>query len=69
MTRETKLQVHLESVIFTGLPEGTALNARQILDLMAVATPEQKDLAYQRGLTRIPLLLDDEREGGWDGVG
>ncbi len=67
MTREMKLQVHLESVIFAGLPEGTVLNAQQLLDRIARATPEQKQLAYQRALKRVPLLLGDEARGGWDG--
>ena len=65
MTREEKLQVHLEMVIWRAVPEGTVLNARQIEALMAAATPEQKAAAYYRGLHHVPFLLDDERTGGW----
>ncbi len=61
MTREEKLEVHLEMVIWEGLPEGTRLNAMQITELLLRATDEQKHRAYQRALTRSPLLLDDER--------
>lgn len=67
MTRETKLQCHLERIIFEDLAHGTALNAKQVYALMAVATPEQKQRAFERGLQRIPLLLDDERGAGAEG--
>ena len=66
MTRESKLAVHLEHIIFEDLPEGTRLNAAQIAALKADATPDQKARAFQRGLARSPLLLDDERSGGFD---
>lgn len=61
MTRDAKLQVHLEMVIWEDQPEGTRLNAAQIQALMDAATDGQKARAYQRALVRSPLLLEDER--------
>ena len=61
MSREAKLQYHLEAVIWESLPEGTRLNARQMLQLMELATPEEHEAAYVRALTHCPMLLDDER--------
>ena len=61
MTRELKLAVHLESIIFEDLPPGTRLNARQLQERIDYATLQQKMRAYQRALTRCPILLDDER--------
>lgn len=62
MTRDQKLEVHLEFIIFEDLPEGTRLNGRQMAEYAANATPEQRERAFQRGLIRSPLLLDEERE-------
>lgn len=62
MTRDQKLEVHLESIMFEDQPEGTRLNAQQLKILMAMATPEQVERAYQRALVHCPLLLDDERQ-------
>jgi len=61
VTREQKLELHLEMVIFEDLPEGTRLNAEQISVLMDGATMDQVERAYQRALTRSPVLLEDER--------
>ena len=61
MTREQKLRVHLEMVIFSDLPEGTRLNASQIEAYCAAATEDQKRRAFERGLAHSPLLLDEER--------
>lgn len=61
MSREAKLQYHLEEIIWESLPEGTRLNARQMKILVGMATPEQHEAAYVRALTRCPMLLDDER--------
>ena len=62
MTREAKLAVHLEHIIFNDQPPGTRLSNKQILELMSKATPEQRKRAYERALVRCPILLDDERE-------
>lgn len=61
MTREEKLGFHLEMVIWEDLPEGVPMTAKQIEDLMAKATDDQKRRAYQRALVRSPLLLPEER--------
>ena len=61
MTREEKLEFHLDAVIWEDLPDGTRLNGPQIQALMDAATPEQKERAYQRALYRCPILLEDER--------
>lgn len=60
MTREEKLTLHLEMVIWQDLPEGTRLNAQQVTELIAQASEEQRQRAYQRALVTPPLLLDDE---------
>lgn len=56
MTREEKLTLHLEMVIWQDLPEGTRLNARQVAELLALASDEQRQRAYQRALVTAPLL-------------
>ena len=63
MILEDKLQVHIESIIFQDLPEGTHLNAAQVLELTSKATPEQRRRAAERALVRNPLL--DECEVSW----
>ena len=65
MTRADKLLVHLESIIFADLPPGTRLNARQVECYCADATEDQRRRAFERALVRVPLLVDEEREGGW----
>lgn len=60
MTKEMKLQYHLEMVIYES-HQGWSFSAKQIEFLASQATPEEKEQAYQRALTRSPLLLDDER--------
>jgi hypothetical protein len=60
VTRESKLQYHLEMVIYKA-NLGIAFTGSQIEALMTQATPEQHEAAYQRALVHIPLLLDDER--------
>jgi hypothetical protein len=59
--REQKLAFHLEMVIWEDLPEGTRLNAAEVERLVRSATIEQRARAYQRALTRSPILLEDER--------
>lgn len=61
MTRDEKLALHLEMVIWEDLPDGKKLNARQITELLNVASDDQRRRAYQRALVTAPLLLDDER--------
>jgi len=61
VTREQKLAVHLENVIFQDQPPGTRLSGPRLLLLIASATAEQKARAYRRALKRCPLLLGDER--------
>lgn len=69
MTRAQKLEVHLEMVMWKTVPLGTRMNAQQVQALMAQATSEQKQAAYERALVHNPLLLDDERAGGYDPAG
>lgn len=61
MTREQKLAVHLEMIIWQDVREGTRLNATEVNQLMADANDEQRRRAYERALVRSPLLLADER--------
>lgn len=61
MTRETKLAYHLEMVLITKLPQGSRVNAATVARLVANATDEDKQRAYERALTKNPLLLEDER--------
>jgi hypothetical protein len=61
MTREQKLAVHLEMIIWQDLPEGTQLNAGQITELMIGASNDQRRRAYERALTHSPRLLEDEQ--------
>ena len=60
MNATQRFLVHLEMVIWESLPEGTALNAKQITDLVAKATPEQKQAAIKRAHTRSPLIFNEE---------
>ncbi len=60
MTRDEKLAVHLEHVIWEDLPEGTRLSAAEVERLMTAATDEQRRRVYERALIRSPLLLEDE---------
>lgn len=60
MTREEKLQYHLEIVICQSRP-GVPMTSRKLEILAEQATPEQKEAAYQRALIHSPMLLDDER--------
>ena len=62
MTTATKLAFHLEMIIWDSVPRGTALSASQIQALMEKATPDQRASAYRRGLTRNPIILEDEIE-------
>jgi hypothetical protein len=62
MTREQKLEFHLDWIIFRDLPEGTRLNGKQIQQLMDTATEDQRRRAYERALVHVPLLLDEERD-------
>jgi hypothetical protein len=41
--------------------QGTSLSAAEVEELVQNATAEQQRRAYQRALTRSPLLLEDER--------
>lgn len=61
MTKEQKLRVHLEYIIFEDLPQGTTLNASALNLLCDVASPSQHARAYQRALVHNPLLLEDEK--------
>jgi hypothetical protein len=61
MTREQKLEVNLESLIFDDLPHGTRLSGPQIRLLTSCASEDQRRRAFEQGLVRSPLLLDDER--------
>jgi hypothetical protein len=61
MTRDEKLAVHLEMIIWQDLPEGTQLTADQVNQLVAAASPDQRRRAYERALARSPLLLEDEQ--------
>ncbi len=60
MTREQKLRLHLEMVIWQDQPDGTRLNAAQVDRLVDAASDNQKQRAYQRALSRSPRLLHDE---------
>ena len=60
MNGTEKYLVHLEMVIWESLPEGTRLNAKQITDLMAKATSDQKQAALVRGVDRVPLIFPDD---------
>ena len=62
MTREQKLEFHLQMVILEDRLN-TPLNAKQIEAFAASATSDQKERAYKRALTRNPILLEDERWG------
>jgi hypothetical protein len=62
MTREDKLLVHLELVIFRDLPEGTSVTGKDMEYRIEKATQLQKIRAYYRSRYAIPLLLPDERE-------
>ena len=61
MTREEKLAYHLEMVIWEDQPEGATFGTVAIKRMMAAATPEQRQRAYQMALTHSPMLLEDER--------
>jgi hypothetical protein len=61
VTREQKLAVHLEMIIWADLPDDTRLNAEQVTQLMAAASADQRRRAYERALVRSPLLLEDEQ--------
>jgi hypothetical protein len=61
VTRAEKLALHLEMVIWGDMPGGTRLTARQVKEMMAVATEEQKRRAYKRAMSTSPMLLEDER--------
>ena len=61
MTRDEKLALHLEMVVWSDLPEGTRLNAQKIGALVSQATDDQRQRAYERALVTCPLLLEDER--------
>jgi len=60
MTREQKLRLHLEMVIWQDQPDGRRLSAQQIDQLVDGASDDQKQRAYQRSLTRAPRLLPDD---------
>lgn len=60
MNGTQKYLVHLEMVIWDSLPEGTRLNADQITELMAKATPDQKQMALIRGMEHSPLIFPDD---------
>ena len=60
-SQEQKLAFHLEMVIWEDLPEGTRLNNAALEKLVQAATPEQLRRAYERALTRSPVLLEDEK--------
>jgi hypothetical protein len=62
MTKQDKLLVHLEYVIFEDQPPGTRLNAAQIELLCYAATDEQRHRALRRARVKNPLFLDDEVE-------
>ena len=64
MTRETKLRVHLEQIIFDDLPLNTRLNTAEIEFHIRRATVEQKRRAFERALRRGPMLVDEERDEG-----
>lgn len=61
MTKEMKLRVHLEYIIFEDLPEGARLSAQALDVLCDCASEGQKQRAYERALVHNPLLLEDER--------
>ena len=61
MTRDQKLAVHLEMIIWLDLPEGTKLNAFDVKQLMAISTPSQRARAKARALIMSPMLVEDER--------
>ena len=61
MTRDQKLAVHLEMIIWHDLPEGTTLNAADVKKLMAAAAPSQRARAKARALITSPMLVGDER--------
>jgi hypothetical protein len=61
VTRAENLALHLEMAVWGDMPEGARLTARQVEEMMAVATEEQKRRAYQRALSVAPILLEDER--------
>lgn len=60
MTRDQKLAYHLEMVIWATLPEGAAMSAAEIGELIARATPDQHRAAYERARVRSPMLLPEE---------
>ena len=60
MNGTAKYLVHLEMVIWDSLPKGTRLNTHQITDLMAKATPDQKQAALVRGVDHVPLIFPDD---------
>lgn len=61
MTRDQKLQFHLEEVISMDLPDGVTANAAEMDALCQQATPDQKMRALGRALTRQPILTKEER--------
>jgi len=62
MTREQKLAMHLEAIIWQDSPDGTAMNAAEVELRMAAATPQQRARAAARALVSAPMLLGRERE-------
>lgn len=60
MNATDRYLVHLEMVIWASFPKGTRLNSKQIAELMAKATPEQKQAALVRGVDHEPLIFPDE---------
>lgn len=60
MTGTQKYLVHLETIIWQTLPEGTSLTRAEISALMSRATPEQKQAALVRGVDHAPLIFPDE---------
>lgn len=61
MTVEQRLEVHLLSIV---MPLDVPLDAREQLALCAKATRAQRQAAFDRAMTRNPLLLPDEMEAG-----
>jgi hypothetical protein len=61
MTKEQKIRFHLETLLCEALPPGRSVTAEEIRAMADNATEVQKAAAYQRALTRTPILLEDER--------
>ena len=61
MTREEKLAFHLTMIIWEDAPDSAVMNAAEVEALVAAATEAQRQRAYERALTKVPMLLADER--------